>query len=440
MLAYRSSLAISIVTWAISSGLTIAELRSGDTTAKESKNLGDWCKFLEDKPGELYDDKDNPYVQYFQVFGRFHWQYADVDGEGAFKNRTRGFHYNTTEIRRFRLGARLKFLNCLEAKVRVNLSDDLKPIGGSRHIEYANIYTATLGIDLKEIFGFDAVDEFDLSLGKERVSPTSEGDISSRYIKTVERTSLHNYISTPSLTGLSLSSEWGQWNLALGVYSGDEDREISSFDNGYFYTLHAGYKFKDPKFMDKSRVDLRVFMNGDEEKNSSRYPSSRGVFNQKWVVSLSAKSKIGMFSLLTDLIYGDNGIDYDYTKSGRPISGNPDREGAFWGVIILPSYWLIEDRLEAVFRYQYVTASRKEGYRISSRYSRIAGEVYNYTGPNDLSNGRGDRHHSAYLGLNYYLCGDNAKIMTGIEYDELKSGNQDVYSGTTIWTAFRIYF
>ena len=74
MLAYRSTLAISVVTWALSSGLTIAELRSGDRIAKESKNLGDWCKFLEDKPGELYDNNDNPYIQNFQVFGRFHWQ------------------------------------------------------------------------------------------------------------------------------------------------------------------------------------------------------------------------------------------------------------------------------------------------------------------------------------------------------------------------------
>ena len=36
-----------------------------------------------------------------------------------------------------------------------------------------------------------------------------------------------------------------------------------------------------------------------------------------------------------------------------------------------------------------------------------------------MNNGRGDRYDALYLGLNYYLCGDNAKIMAGVQYENL---------------------
>lgn len=398
-----------------------------------------WCSWLQDKPGTLYNNKGNPYVQKLQVFGRFQWQYAYVDGEGAHEGGSRDFNYDTEEIRRFRLGAKVKFLNYFTAHASANFENDLSPLGGDRDIDYFNLYSATLDLDLQKAFDLKSFDELEIFIGKQKTSNSAEHYISSRYIQTVERSSLSNFITAPSSTGIAIHSAFDAWDIDLGMYSGDLEKEFSKFDNDWFYTLRTGYKFEDPDFADKSRIDLRLVLNGDEKENAIKNPDSIGSFNQKWVASLSTKSRWGKLNLLTDLVYGDNGTDYDIDKKGRPTT-NPEREGDFWGVVIMPSYWIVEDKLETVFRYQYAAASEKEGFRISGRYSRIAGEVSDFSGPNDMSNGRGDSHHSAYLGFNYYLCGDNAKIMAGVEYDDLDSGSQDVYEGTTVWTAFRMFF
>jgi len=408
-------------------------------TPSKSKNNGNWCSWLSDKPGMLYKNKDNPYIQELRVFGRFHWQYAYLDGRGAEGNGTRKFTYDTNEIRRLRIGSKLRFLNYFEANASVNFSNDLTPLGGAHKIEYFNLYSATIALNVQKAFDLTSVDALEFRIGKEKTSPTAEDDTSSRFIKTVERSALGNYVSIPSSSGIFLASEKDRWIMDLGVSSGDLEREFTKFNNNYFYNLRLGYKWKNPSFVDKSRIDFRFIINGDEEKNANKNLESFGAYNLKWVSTLSTISKKGRFTLLTDLVLGDNGSDFDFDKKGRPTS-NPDREGSFWGVVVMPSYWIMEDQLEAVFRYQYVGASEKEGYRIDARYSRIAGKVGGFTGPNDLSNGRGDSHHSAYLGLNYYLCGENAKIMTGIEYDDLNSGSQDVYAGTTFWAAFRMFF
>jgi len=434
--------AVSFCAATIASLPANAEKSSKETLGSQDANNGNWCSWLKDNPGRLYENDDNPYIQEFSINGRFHWQYAYVDGQGSHEGGVRRFSYDTEEIRRFRVGFDLKFLNYFRLSADADIVNDLAPSGleSDHDIEYANIYSAVLSFDAQKAFEIEALDDFKLIIGKQKVTTSAEQGISSRYIKTVERSAITNYVTPPSSTGFVVEAKKGPWDIEAGIFSGDVEPEFadSNGDNDYFYTLRLGYKVKNPVFFDKFRVDLRGILNGDDNANATVNPSSTGAFNPEWVISLSAKSRKGRLSLLTDFIYGENGREY--SLGNRGIERNPEREGSFWGVVILPSYWLVEDRLEAVLRYQYAESSTPEGFRIGSRYSRRAGESLNFTGPNDLSNGRGDNHHSVYLGLNYYLCSDNAKIMFGVEYDDLDSGPQDVYEGYTGWAAFRMYF
>jgi len=105
----------------------------------------------------------------------------------------------------------------------------------------------------------------------------------------------------------------------------------------------------------------------------------------------------------------------------------------------MPSYWIQRNRLEAVLRYQYAQASEAEGVRLNSRYARNAGDI-RQENIASLRNGRGDQHHSIYVGLNYYFCGDNSKIMAGVEWDDLRSEGTKVYEGITYGLAYRMYF
>lgn len=438
----KSILAVSLCAITIIGQPAIAGEPVQGPVAKKPSNNGNWCSWLEDDPGIIYENDDNPYIQELSIRGRFQWQYAYVDGKGSHEGTSRRFSYDTEEIRRVRLGFELKFLNYFKLETDVDLVSDLAPTGleSDHDIQYADIYSATLSFDAQEAFKIKSLDKLDFAIGKHKVTTSAEQSVSSRHIKTVERSALTNYVTPPSSTGLTIYAEKGPWEIEAGIFSGDDDPEFADYNgpNDYFYTLHLGYKVEDPAFFDKTHIDLRAIWNADEEKNATVNPLSPGAFNPKWAVSLSSKSSKGRFGLLTDVIYGENGREYSMGRRG--IVRNPEREGSFWGVVILPTYWLVEDRLEAVFRYQYAESNRPEGFRIGSRYSRRAGESLNFTGPNDLSNGRGDSHHSAYLGLNYYLCGDNAKVMFGVEYDDLDSGSQDVYEGYTGWAAFRMYF
>ena len=53
----------------------------------------------------------------------------------------------------------------------------------------------------------------------------------------------------------------------------------------------------------------------------------------------------GLWEVLLEGIYGDNG---DVTAGGSAKSA--ERQGDFWGIVILPTYWIIKEKLEAVMR------------------------------------------------------------------------------------------
>ena len=101
----------------------------------------------------------------------------------------------------------------------------------------------------------------------------------------------------------------------------------------------------------------------------------------------------------------------------------------------MPWYWVVPEKLQAVARYQYQASSDEEGIRLNSRYVRSSHD----NAAVDVNSGRGDEHHSVYLGLNYHLCGDNAKIMGGVEYDHLETPDGPAES-MSYFVAFRTFF
>ena len=105
--------------------------------------------------------------------------------------------------------------------------------------------------------------------------------------------------------------------------------------------------------------------------------------------------------------------------------------------MVMPYYWLIEDKLQLVGQYQYGGADADEGIRVNSRYGRARGT--GGTSGIDVNSGRGDAHHSFYGGLNYYLCGHNAKVQAGIEYQTMDTPDGD-FDTLTYLLAFRTFF
>lgn len=386
--------------------------------AVPAPNNGDFCSWLKNKPGTLYKNKSNPYIQEIGIFGRLQYQQSYIDGDAGGQD----FSYDSEgEFRRLRLGAQVKFLNYFLLKGNADMENDTRPKGGDLDIGYSNIYEAQLTFNAKKAFGLGSHDKFDISYGKSEVKLAQESTTSSKKIKTIERSALANKIMPDNVTGAWIDAKRGKFGYYAGVFSTAAHDELADWNAGELYLARATYDFTDSTSFDSAGA---LFAFG--YANHDGVADSRIGFD--WTTSAAVMIQQGRANMVANLIYGENRDD-----ASRGRSGN------FWGVILMPTYWITQDRLEAVFRYQYAHASEDEGIRLNSRYVRNAGDA-RQENIASLRNGRGDEHHSVYLGLNYYFCGDNSKLMAGIEWEDLDSAGNDVYQGVSYSLAYRMYF
>jgi len=403
-----------------------------ETEAKHKKTLRDynpievlprfnqsrWCPWISNDPGTLFNNSDQRFVQSIVIYGNPQLQYSYVSGTDALGQRFSGEEF---ELRRFKLGVRIHFFQFFTA----SLSSDMRDDSGANDSEYNSfdyaLRTSDIIFDAQDAFHWESYQQFQFRLGFFRVPSNASRAQSSNAMRAVERSSLANYSGPDDSVGILLSSQKGDWSMDLGFFSSKDinngKRRKASDEQGTFWLAHLGHEFGERKNLDTVRGDLRILINNDEEAGET--------FEQAWVVSLSTTMRKERWRLSADLIVGDNGSD-----------DNPLREGVYWGATILPSLWILEDRLEATFRYQFAQADNLQGFRISAHSIRRIADSANA----NILGGYGDQHHSAYIGLNYYFCGDHTKAMVGMQWDDLRSGNLQVFEGLTTWMALRLYF
>jgi hypothetical protein len=378
------------------------------TAPTSNPNNGDWCSGFKNV-GKLYKNDDAPYIQSLKFFGRLQWQAARISGDDVNND---SFSDTLDEYRRVRFGAEVVFLNNFKLKGNINLIEDGVRSGMGRNWGYKNWDVLTLSYKLTDIAGFDTLG---FSYGRHKIAMGHESHMSSKEIKTVERSAISNKIYDNRYTGIKILAERGNWAGILGFLSLDSNEALGGWsEHGDALYLSNRYKICDDKNL---LVDF--FYNLDADSSDDEV----GV-GYEWVASIAYETSISNWNLMVNLIYGDNG-DEDYA--------GPNRDGNFYGLVIMPSTFLVEDKLEFVARYLYQGSDEEEGIRSNSRYFR-AGVL-----DHDVNSGRGDSHHSIYTGLNWYLCGQNSKIMIGAEYETLDTPKGDA-DATTLWTAYRMYF
>lgn len=398
-------------------------------------NSGNFCDWLSSKPGTLYKNADNPWFSEFQVFGRFQWQAAYLSG-----NDVNGYNFSDsyTEVRRFRLGGKAKFLNYFTAKANVNMvddaSNDVLPWPGGRRLGwgYEDFDEALLSFDIKKAFSLGGLDDLQITYGRHKFVLSQEARESSKQLLTVERSAISNKVyGSYRPTGVTLDAVKGNWETTLGLFStdaltrlaGGNTEFIGGWNDGLAYYVSVAYSPCDEW---QFRWD---FVKNDADQNRNE----DSLFRYSWATSLSAQYDGGVWGVILDGIYGDNGGDSNGVF-------RRDRQGDFWGMVVMPYYWIVEDKLQGVVRYQYAGSQEDQGIRVNSRYARKQhGTV---VAPATLA-GRGNEHHSIYAGVNYLICGHNLKVQAGLEYDWLNSpgvGQTGEYSSLTSWFGFRSYF
>jgi len=422
-----------IAPFIISSSLPLVSvLRAGpaaSTAASEPAASFSICDWLASKPGTLYSNPENPWIQDVTLNTRFHWQYAIVDGRTETAAGSQDFSYRSRgEVRRFYFGPTIKFLDAFTLKAEANMVDDEKPRGGERKFGYDSMFEFYLSADLKKLIDPPFLDGLSLSYGKYEQKYTEEHMTSSRDIYTAERSMLDTWLlpgapipSNP--TGIWFDAKKGPHTLSAGMFSTDHSPELSNWDDGRGYWVTYRRDIKERTGLEMTEVSVNYIWN-DTDSNDQQ------ALNYDWAGTAWGRIGDGRWSLRGSLIYGANRLN------------TPDRGGYFGGIDVLPTYWLVQDKLMLALRGEYARATQAEGLRLSSRYARIAGAPANEDLPS-LDNGRGDVHYSLYAGLNYHYCSSLAnKIMLGVEWERMEnsSTNLTVYDGVTWWLAFRTSF
>lgn len=381
-----------------------------------ASNPGDWCTWLQNKPGMLYKNPDNPFIQELQLEGRLQYQLGHVEGDSiAGGNWDEGYD----EFRRAHLGVKAKFLRYFGLNYRVNLVNSSRPSGVALDWGYDSIEEGHVSFNLGKALGNTGFDELSLVYGRQKFVFGTEAHESSTKLLTVERSALSNKVYAAFRpTGLTLEGVKGTWSFATSLYSsttdGADNEEFNGWQDSYSILVNLGHQATDELLL---RMDA-VYNDADATGGDD------SVMNYAWAVGFGAEYDAGAWGVNADVIYGDNG--------GSDLQGNANRRGDFYGFQVTPYYWLIDKKLQLVGQYQYQGSDESEGVRINSRYGRADGSF-------GINSGRGDSHHSLYAGLNYYLCGHNAKVQAGIEYQTMDAPTGD-FDTLTYLLAFRAYF
>jgi hypothetical protein len=371
-------------------------------------NPGDWCEWLQNKPGLLYKNQENPILQSFQIGGRFQYQAAYIDGNDV---NDRDYNLTQDEYRRVRLETKADFLQFFSANIKLNMVNDERRSAGTLDWGYEDFDEAVFSFDIKKAFGAGALDSLKLNYGRFKFNMTEEVHMSSKEIYTVERSAIANklYGANNRPTGVTVDAALGKWSGTAGVFSGEDDSEfIGGWNDGQAYYLSLAHETSD-----EWRLVLDTVVNDEDGADD--------FLGYDWATAFSAVYSKDRFGAVTTLAFGEN-------------NGVGTEGGSFGAIMVMPYYWVIEERLQAVIQYQYAGASESEGIRTNSRYVRSE----NPSGV-DVNSGRGDQLHTVYAGLNYHFCGDNLKLMGGVEYTNLETPAGDVDALTWL-IAFRTFF
>ena len=388
----------------------------------------DFCQNLENF-GKFYDRPESSGLQSAKLFLSYQHQLGHIKGED--KN-GHSFDDDFEEFRRFWMGLSGTFASHWKFKVVSQLSNDHKAYPGNyRQWGHETFRAANLSLDAGKAFVLKGLDSMELGYGRRTGRMADEWQRSSTVINCLERSSFANKLWLYDKEKGNPLAAWVKWSAGshtfdAAVFSGTYDDYLGGWeDSKIFYLSWLG------NYSDSSSLDLLEYwisyynQQGDADEDHL-------AGGMDWSMALVNRLGQGDWLLHSTLAAGNSGV---LDKNGG--SKDVRRWGEFWGIVLMPMRWLQKDRLKLVGRLLYQESDQTHGIKLNSRYAPLA-QARDST--LELDGGRGDQHHAFFLGLNYYLCGERMKVISGIQYDDLKSEGSTQYEGWSLGTSFRIWF
>jgi phosphate-selective porin OprO and OprP len=364
-----------------SNALIDALIRKGILTEQEAREIEAELEPAP-KPAAPVVRPSSSNIRDLQIRGRIQGQFGYTHA----KNDEGSDDYSTLELRRVRLGMRGTLFQNVRAQIEANFIPNTFSMR-SAYLEWRehDWIMPKMGFD-KPIFGY-------------------EENTSSASILTVERSNINNQMAPGPITGASFSGAYEFLQYGAGIYTGRFNVNPDGLDR-YFYNGSIGITL-DRWMPENHKLSFRVDGIANEDRGA--------VFAYKHRVAASGHYNRGPFDLR---------VEY--------LQGNPFDGGYVRGGYIMPSY-KFSDKIEGVVRYELSTAN--DTFILGPvRYANRTGVTP--TLPTRL----GTDFEAVYFGANYYIKGDNLKLMAGVEYSELDGTERGTLKATTLYGAIRMLY
>jgi len=332
----------------------------------------------------LYDNKNNRFIQKFDLKGRLQIDSAWFDADQG--------EFDDILWRRFRFGFKTIFFQ--DWVLHIEGDWDLNKSLGETYNRLTDAY-----------IGWHPGKNWDLKILKQSAGFTLDGATSSKKLLTLQRNNLTNnlWFTAEYFTGATITGTAAKrWNYKAGIFSSDGSNELSHFEAAYFTLLSLGYNFAGDLELDDATIRVDYVYNQEDEDANTRD------FSQ-------------ILSLVTKLEQGDWGLWADFS-AGRGYASQSD----LWGVALMPFYDITQ-HIQLVLRYTYLKSDDNNGVRLG-RYE------------NEIVKGRGDEYNEIYGGLNVFFYGHKLKWQTGLQYSTMKDAADDGgdYKGWGLTTGLRV--
>ena len=377
--------------------------------------------------GKFYENRESSGIQSSKLFLSYQHQIGAIDGEDI---NQKDFKDDFEEVRRFWMGLSGTFGTYWKYKAVSQLSNDrhnypVSSAGAYRQWGHETFRAANITFDAGKFWNVEKFDSMEIGYGRRTGRMADEWQRSSTMINCLERSSFSNKLWLYDKEKGNPLAAWIKWKSGnntfdTAIFSGTYRDYIGGWnDSKVYYASWLG------DFAETSSYELHQYWLSYYKQDGS-ISEDRLAGGNDWALAFVNRIGTAPWALHSTLAWGNNG---DQTSSIR--------EGDFRGIVLMPMYWLKKDKFKLIGRYQYQKSSQAEGIKLNSRYIPLADTRNSSI---DLNSGRGDKHQAIYLGLNYYACGENLKLISGIQYDDLSSSGTDQFNGWTIGSSFRIWF
>ncbi|MDH3567991.1 MAG: OprO/OprP family phosphate-selective porin, partial [Desulfobacteraceae bacterium] len=200
----------------------------------------------------LYDNKDNRFIQKFDLSGRLQIDSAWVDADQG--------EFEDVLWRRFRFG--FKTILFQDWVLHIEGDWDLNENLGETYNRLTDAY-----------IGWHPGKNWYLKILKQSAGFTLDGATSSKKLLTLQRNNLTNnlWFTAEYFTGATISGTAPKrWAYKAGIFSSDGSNELSHFEAAYFTLLSLGYNFAGNLELDNATIRVDYVYNQEDEDANTR--------------------------------------------------------------------------------------------------------------------------------------------------------------------------